>query len=96
MTTAALGGVIDIPTLEGPEPFEVAPGTDSGEVVRLRGKGMTRLNGRGRGTLVALLKVETPTSLTDEERDLLERFAHLRGEAVPERGFFDKIKEAFN
>ena len=96
MTTATLGGVIEIPTLEDPEEFEVAPGTQSGEVVRLRNKGMTRLNGRGRGTLVALLRVETPVDLTDEQRDLLERFAELRGEQIAERGFFDRIKEAFN
>ena len=96
MTTAALGGTIEIPTLEGPERMEVAPGTQSGEVVRLRNKGMTKLNGRGRGTLVAMLKVETPSDLSDEERELLERFAQLRGDEVAERGFFDKIKEAFN
>lgn len=96
MTVAALGGTIEVPTLEGPEPVDVAPGTQSGHVERLRNKGMTRLNGRGRGTLVALLKVETPTDLTEEERDLLERFAAARGEEVGERGFFDRIKEAFN
>ena len=96
MTTAALGGWIEIPTLEGPERMEVTPGTQSGEVVRLRNKGMTRLRGRGRGTLVAMLRVETPTDLTEEQRDLLERFAEARGDEVAERGFFDKIKEAFN
>lgn len=96
MTVAALGGTVEIPTLEGPEEVDVAPGTQSGHVERLRNKGMTRLHGRGRGTLVALLNVETPTDLTDEERDLLERFAALRGEATGGRGFFDKIKEAFN
>lgn len=96
LTTAALGGSIEIPTLEGPERYDVAPGTQSGEVVRLRNKGMTRLHGRGRGTLVAMLRVETPTDLTEEQRDLLERFAELRGDQVAERGFFDKIKEAFN
>jgi molecular chaperone DnaJ len=96
LTTAALGGSIEIPTLEGPERYDVAPGTQSGEVVRLRSKGMTRLHGRGRGTLVAMLRVETPTDLTEEQRDLLERFAELRGDHVAERGFFDKIKEAFN
>ena len=96
MTIAALGGTIEIPTLEGPETIDVAPGTQSGHVERLRNKGMTRLHGRGRGTLVALLKVETPTDLGDEERELLERFAALRGEETEGRGFFDKIKEAFN
>ena len=96
MTTAALGGSIEIPTLEGPEVIDVEPGTQSGHVERLRNKGMTRLHGRGRGTLVALLKVETPTDLTEEQAELLRRFAESRGEETGGRGFFDKIKEAFN
>ena len=96
MVTAALGGTIEIPTLEGPHEVDIAPGTQSGEVVRLKNKGMTRLHGRGRGTLVALLKVETPTDLTDEQEELLRRFAASRGEEVGARGLFDKIKEAFN
>ncbi|MDP9068305.1 MAG: molecular chaperone DnaJ [Actinomycetota bacterium] len=95
MTVAALGGSVEMPTLEEPEPIEIQPGTQSGEVVRLRGRGMPRLGGRGRGELVGLLKVETPTHLTDEEVDLLERFAKLRGERTGQRGLFDKIKEAF-
>lgn len=96
MVVAALGGTIEIPTLEGPEEIDIAPGTQSGEVVRLKNKGMTRLHGRGRGMLVALLKVETPTDLTEEEAELLRRFAEARGEDAGGRGFFDKIKEAFN
>ncbi len=96
MVTAALGGTIEIPTLEGPEEVDIAPGTQSGEVVRLKNKGMTRLHGRGRGMLVALLKVETPTDLTEEQADLLQRFAESRGEEIGGRGLFDKIKEAFN
>ena len=96
MTIAALGGTVEIPTLTEPEVVDVEPGTQSGHVVRLRNKGMTRLNGRGRGTLVALLKIDTPTDLTEEQEQLLRRFAELRSEETTERGFFDKIKEAFN
>jgi molecular chaperone DnaJ len=81
MTVATLGGAVEMSTLEDPEPIEVEPGTQSGQVVRLRGRGM--------------LKVETPEDLTDEEAELLERFAKLRGESVGQRGLFDKIKEAF-
>ena len=95
MTVAALGGAVEMPTLEEPEEIEIEPGTQSGQVVRLRGRGMPRLGGRGRGELVGLLKVETPQDLSDEEADLLERFAKLRGERVGQRGLFDKIKEAF-
>lgn len=95
MTVGALGGTVEAPTLDGPEAIEIEPGTQSGEVVRLRGRGMPRLDGRGRGQLVVLLKVETPTDLTEEQADLLRRFAKLREEEVAPRGLFDRIKEAF-
>lgn len=95
MTVAALGGSVEMPTLDGAEPIEVEPGTQSGQVVRLRGRGMPRLHGRGHGDLVGLLKVETPSDLTSEETELLARFAEMRGEQAGPRGLFDKIKEAF-
>ncbi len=96
MTAAILGGSIDVPTLDGPEPLDIKPGTQSGEVRRLKGKGMPRLAASGRGELVVLLKVETPTDLTEEQEGLLRRFAELRGEEVGEAGLFQKIKEAFS
>lgn len=95
MTVAALGGTIRIPTLEEPEEVEVKPGTQSGEVVRLRNKGMPSLQGWGRGQIVALLKVETPTGLNEEQAQLLGRLAEMRGEHVGQKGLFDRIKEAF-
>lgn len=96
MTVAALGGIVTVPTLEGPEDLDIEPGTQSGEVVRMRGRGMPRIQTRGRGELVVLLKVETPTDLSEEEVDLLRRFAELRRESVGGKGFIDRIKEAFN
>jgi molecular chaperone DnaJ len=95
MTVAALGGAVEVPTLDGPEELSVAPGTQSGHVVHLKNKGMPRLDGRGRGDLVALLRVETPTELDDEQTELMRRLADLRNEATGERGLFDKIREAF-
>ncbi|MDQ3785332.1 MAG: molecular chaperone DnaJ [Actinomycetota bacterium] len=96
MTVAALGGTVDIPTLDGHESVEVAPGTQSGEVVRLAGKGMPRLGTRARGELVAWLRVVTPTGLDDEQSELLGRFARMRDEPAGGRTLFGKIKEVFN
>ena len=96
MTIAALGGVIAIPTLDEDEEVDVSPGTQSGELVRLRGKGMPRLGGRGRGELVAVLRVETPTDLDREQTEILERLAKARGETTGQRGLLGKIKEAFS
>ena len=97
MTVAALGGEIDVSTLDGVVPVEVSPGTQSGEVKTINGKGMPRLNGRGHGDLVVMLKVETPTGLTTEQAELLERLAALR-EEHPDgvKGFFEKIRGAFS
>jgi molecular chaperone DnaJ len=95
MTLAALGGTIEIPTLEEPETVEVKAGTQSGEVVRLRGRGMPRLAARGRGEIVALLKVETPRDLDAEQVELLEQLARLRNETAGDQSLFDRIKQAF-
>lgn len=96
MTTATLGGEVEVPTLDGTETIEVEPGTQSGEVIRMRNRGMARLGHRGRGELVVLLKVETPTGLTEEEETLLRRFAEARGDRVANKSVFERIKEAFN
>jgi molecular chaperone DnaJ len=97
MTVAALGGEIDIPTLDGPERVEIEPGTQAGEVIRLKGRGMPRLQARGRGEIVAMLRVLTPTELSEEQDELLRRFAELRSEATGNKGsMFDRIKEAFS
>ena len=97
MTVAALGGKVMVPTLEGEYELEIDPGTQSGHVEHLRGEGMPRLAGRGRGELIAVLKVMTPTGLDQEQAELLEQFADLRDETTRgSRGFFDRIKEAFS
>ncbi|GIV00621.1 MAG: chaperone protein DnaJ [Actinomycetota bacterium] len=85
MEQAALGAELEIDTLEGPERIRIEPGTSSGTVVRLKGRGMPSLGRRGRGDLFVEIRVLTPTDLTDEERRLLERFAELRGHPVGRR-----------
>ena len=111
MTAAALGTRIDLPTLEGEGggegidetvPLAVNPGTQSGEQTVIRGRGVPRLRGTGRGDLVVRVVVETPTGLGREEEDLLRQLAALRGEeqptgqvARPARGVFGKLRDAF-
>jgi molecular chaperone DnaJ len=95
MTIAALGGEVEVPTLDEPETIDIAPGTQSGEVVRLKGRGMPRLDRLGRGELIALLKVETPTGLDADQAELLRQLAELRAENAGTKGFFEKLKQAF-
>lgn len=93
--TAALGGEIEVPTLDGTQRVHVPAGTQSGEIVTLRGRGMPSLRGGGRGDQRVRLKVETPNRLTPRQRELLHEFAQLSGEQThPEqKSFFDKVKE---
>ena len=97
-TTAALGGCVEIPDLDGgTNRLDIPAGIQSGKQLRIRGAGMPVLQGRGRGDLVVEIMVETPTRLTRKQRDLLEEFrATETGDECPEsRGFLDKLKTAF-
>jgi molecular chaperone DnaJ len=82
MTQAALGVQLDIEGLDATERVAVEPGTESGTVVRLKGKGVPNLNRRGRGDLYVTLHVVTPHDLSREERTLMERLAASRDEPV--------------
>jgi molecular chaperone DnaJ len=97
MTQAALGARVTIPTLEGATELEFDPGTQPGEVVVLRGRGMPVLQGFGRGDQRVLVNVAVPHKLTDEQRELLGQFERSAGEDTyrPDEGFFDKLKSAF-
>jgi molecular chaperone DnaJ len=79
-TTATLGGDVAFEGLDGTEEIRVDAGTPSGTVLRLKGKGVPNLQRRGRGDLFVTLHVVTPTSLSREERKLVEKLADLRGE----------------
>lgn len=96
-TLAALGGEIAVPTLEGKANLKVPAGTQSGQVFKLRGKGVVNVNGRDRGDLLARLLVEVPTRLNGEQRQKLEEFSALCGEEnTPlHKSFFDRAKDFF-
>src|SRR6266536_1813881 len=96
-SSAALGGEVDVPTLEGKAHLKVPTGTQSGQIFKLRGKGIVHVNGRERGDLLVRAMVEVPTRLNAEQRQKLEEFAGLCGEEnTPMRkSFFDRAKEFF-
>lgn len=99
MTAAALGTDLNIDTFDGVQPLSVKPGTQSGEVVTLRGLGVTHLRGQGRGDLKIQLTVETPTKVDAAQEDLLRQLAALRGEQFTEGklvssgGMFAKLRD---
>lgn len=101
MTAAALGTELTIDTLDGEEKVTVAPGTQSGQVLTMKGLGAHRLQGAGRGDIKLNINVETPTKLDDEQRELLSQLAHLRAEDVANgelesHGFFSRLKTGFD
>ena len=98
--TAALGGAVTVPTLDGPQTVEVKPGTQHGELHRLRGQGMPRLQGAGTGDLIVEYDVTIPKpgQLNDEAREALRAYARAVGDEVPSEkheGFFDKVGKIF-
>jgi molecular chaperone DnaJ len=96
-TQAALGATIAIPTLDGNEELELPPGTQPGEIVVLRGRGMPVLQGFGRGDQRILVNVLVPRHLDDEQRRLLREFDERADERTygKSEGLFDKLKSAF-
>jgi molecular chaperone DnaJ len=97
-TTAALGGTIEIPGLDGERhAIDIPAGIQTGKQLRKRGVGMPVLQGRGRGDLVTEIMVETPTKLTARQKELLCEFRETEtGEECPESaGFLAKLKNAW-
>lgn len=92
---AALGTELEVPTLEGHAKVKVPAGTQSGHVVKLRGRGVPDLqNGYGNGDQLVRIVVETPRKLSAKQRELLEEFARISGEEVHpmSKSFLDKVK----
>jgi len=97
-TTAALGGEIEIPGLDGEcIKVDIPAGIQSGKQLRKRGAGMPVLQGRGRGDLVTEIVVETPSKLSARQKELLRELQETEtGDETPQsKGFFDRIKDAF-
>lgn len=94
---AALGAEIEVPTLEGAAHIKVPPGTQSGTIFRLKGKGMRNVQGYGKGDLHVRAAVEVPTKLNPSQRSKLEEFAALCDANVNPRSksFFERAKELF-
>jgi molecular chaperone DnaJ len=92
---AALGSDISVKTLDGEEKLKVPMGTQTGTVFRLKGKGMPVLGGRGRGDLFVSVTVITPTTLTREQRKLLEQLAEVENKDLEDKGLVDKVRDIF-
>jgi len=92
---AALGAEVMVKTLDGEEKLKVPMGTQTGTVFRLKGKGMPALGGRGRGDLFVSATVITPTTLTREQRRLLEQLAEVENTDLEEKGLVDKVRDIF-
>jgi molecular chaperone DnaJ len=93
----ALGADVDVPTLEGREKLSVKPGTQSGEQVRLRGKGLPNVHDGRRGDLVVTVEVDVPKKLTSRQRDLLQEFRTIEREnpSPKRRSFLDRLGSLF-
>lgn len=108
MAAAALGTNVAVETLDGAQHLEIKPGCQSADVLTLRGLGVTKLRGGGRGDLLVHVEVATPQKLHKEEQELLKKFAALRGEKSgsfqvksqfgehEDHGLFGRVRDAFN
>lgn len=99
MSTATLGGNIEVPTIEGKRArIKIPAGTQSGRQFRLKGKGMPELNGGFVGDMIIETQVETPVNLTKRQKELMEEFAAEGGDTVSPQseGFFTKVKELWD
>jgi molecular chaperone DnaJ len=100
-TTAALGGDIEVPTLDGKVKLKVSPETQTGKMFRLRGKGVKSVRSGAVGDLMCKVEIETPVNLSSKQKELLEEFEKTcMGQGAKhrpkEKGFFDGVKQFFD
>jgi molecular chaperone DnaJ len=103
MTAAALGTTLSLASLDGAETLDIPIGTQGGQSITLRGRGVTHLRANGRGDLIVHVDVQTPTRLDEQQERLLRELAKLRGEERPEgrlapahAGIFSRLRDAFS
>jgi molecular chaperone DnaJ len=92
---AALGAELTVPTLDGQQQLKIPAGTQTGTVFRLKGQGVPVLGGRGRGDMFVSVTVVTPTTLTREQRRLLEQLSEVESKDLEDKGLIDKVRDIF-
>ncbi len=100
-TTAALGGEIEVPTLDGRAKFKIPSESQTGKMFRMRGKGVKSVRSGAQGDLICKVVIETPVNLNDRQRELLEELEQSMGKdgsknRPKEKGFFDGVKKFFD
>ncbi|MCH5331691.1 MAG: molecular chaperone DnaJ [Alistipes sp.] len=99
VTTAMLGGEVEVPTIEGKAKIKIAPGTHAGKILRLRGKGLPSVNGYGRGDILAVVDITIPSKLSSQEKKIVEQLAEMpsfkKAEKVENQNIFERMKNFF-
>ncbi len=99
VTTALLGGTVEVPTVDGRAKIKIAPGTHAGKVLRLGGKGLPDVNGYGRGDILVVVDITIPDKLTSEEKRLVEKLAEQpsfkKASSVKNQNIFERMKNFF-
>ena len=93
-STAVLGGEVEVPTLNGKKTVKVPEGTESGKLLKVSGEGIKSLRGYGKGDIIVKFTIETPTKLTDKQKELLQKFEESLNEKNYEHksSFMKKVK----
>ena len=97
---AVLGDSLEIPTISGKAKIKIEPGTQSGKILRLRGKGLPNVQGYGSGDLFVHINIFTPTTLTKQEREMVEKLLQSENftpsDEAKKKGFFSRMKDMFS